>query len=366
MVSGTQWPGGDPFLQRQNEPSMAVSSRNPLHLVAGDNDYRSVDLPFVTGAEETGDAWLGFFTSFDGGQDLEQCVGARLSAGHFSARQSLGYGLNAGADPVVRAGTNGMFYYSGLAFDRNDQSSSVFVARYIDDNNIEGGNSIRYISTSVGATGNTNNFLDKREGVAVDIPRAGAKTCVYSGPWKHEQTRIISRRSHLRCIYPVQWPGSEERQDANIMFSESSDCGVTWSTPIKMSGTARTNQGAAIAIDPNTGIVYIVWRVFASSNAVDSIQGVALLGGLGSLDLFTPVINVTPITPFDQGTTDVSFRTNAYPAITVDDHSNVYLAWSQRTSATSATGGDARITLMAAGPTYKGSFPIPTGVKVTG
>jgi hypothetical protein len=24
MVSGTTWPGGDPFLQRQNEPSMAV------------------------------------------------------------------------------------------------------------------------------------------------------------------------------------------------------------------------------------------------------------------------------------------------------------------------------------------------------
>ena len=26
MVSGTSFPGGDPFLQRQNEPSLAVSS----------------------------------------------------------------------------------------------------------------------------------------------------------------------------------------------------------------------------------------------------------------------------------------------------------------------------------------------------
>src|SRR5580698_8392426 len=69
MVSGTQWPGGDPFLQRQNEPSMAVSSRNPLHMLAGANDYRTVDLPSVSGeVEPTGDAWLGFFTSFDGGQ----------------------------------------------------------------------------------------------------------------------------------------------------------------------------------------------------------------------------------------------------------------------------------------------------------
>ena len=51
MVSGTQWPGGDPFLQRQNEPSMAASSRNPAHLLAGANDYRTVDLPGIPGAE---------------------------------------------------------------------------------------------------------------------------------------------------------------------------------------------------------------------------------------------------------------------------------------------------------------------------
>ena len=51
MVSGTQLPGGDPFLQRQNEPSMAVSSRNALHLMGGANDYRTVDLPGLPGGE---------------------------------------------------------------------------------------------------------------------------------------------------------------------------------------------------------------------------------------------------------------------------------------------------------------------------
>ena len=33
MVSGTEWPGGDPYLQRQNEPTIAVSTRNELHLM---------------------------------------------------------------------------------------------------------------------------------------------------------------------------------------------------------------------------------------------------------------------------------------------------------------------------------------------
>src|SRR3954466_9300057 len=87
MVSGTKWPDGDPFLQRQNEPSLAVSSRNPAHLLAGSNDYRTVDLPGLPD-NETGDAWLGIFKSYDGGltwrstvhpgcpQKIDACDGA--------------------------------------------------------------------------------------------------------------------------------------------------------------------------------------------------------------------------------------------------------------------------------------------------
>ncbi len=70
MVSGLVWPLGDPFLQRQNEPSMAASTRNPMHLLAGSNDYRSVDLPIVLSDVdgEVGDAWLGLYKSTDGGE----------------------------------------------------------------------------------------------------------------------------------------------------------------------------------------------------------------------------------------------------------------------------------------------------------
>src|SRR3954462_9880245 len=68
MVSGVGWPDGDPFLQRQNEPSLAVSTRNPLHLLGAANDYRTVDLPGLPGSGNTGDAWLGVFKSRDDGQ----------------------------------------------------------------------------------------------------------------------------------------------------------------------------------------------------------------------------------------------------------------------------------------------------------
>ena len=65
MVSGLEWPTGDPFMQRQNEPSIAASTRNPMHLLAGANDYRSVDLPIVLSEVdgEVGDAWVKYLAT---------------------------------------------------------------------------------------------------------------------------------------------------------------------------------------------------------------------------------------------------------------------------------------------------------------
>jgi hypothetical protein len=159
MVSGTTWPTGDPFLQRQNEPSMAVSTRNPMHILAGANDYRTVDLELVlSGGAETGDSWLGLFKSFDGGLTwqstlLPGCV--QQSIPQCKDNGALGGIYQAASDPVVRAGTNGMFYYAGLAFDRATSPttassvSSIFVARYNDLNNNENLDPITYIDTHI-------------------------------------------------------------------------------------------------------------------------------------------------------------------------------------------------------------------------
>src|SRR6266487_6935074 len=119
MVSGTGWPGGDPFLQRQNEPSIAVSSRNPLHLLAGANDYRTVDLPGLPDGQETGDAWLGVFKSNNGGLTWTSTLIPGYPQDQSAQGQSSPiHGFQAAADPTVRAGTNGLFYYSGIAFNR--------------------------------------------------------------------------------------------------------------------------------------------------------------------------------------------------------------------------------------------------------
>ena len=120
MVSGTNWTNGDPFLQRQNEPSIAVSSRNSSHLLAGANDYRTVDLPGLPGIDERGDAWLGLFKSFDGGRTWQSTLlpGFPLD-GSPQGQASPIHGFQAASDPTVRAGTNGLFYYTGLVFNRD-------------------------------------------------------------------------------------------------------------------------------------------------------------------------------------------------------------------------------------------------------
>src|ERR1700750_1996214 len=66
MVSGTRWPEGDPFLTKQNEPSIAVSSRNPRHMFGACNDYRLVPVETAEKLDEP-EAWLQIYKSVDGG-----------------------------------------------------------------------------------------------------------------------------------------------------------------------------------------------------------------------------------------------------------------------------------------------------------
>ena len=125
----------------------------PLHLLAGANDYRTVDLPGtldpLKGFEANADAWLGLFKSFDGGQTWR----STLVPGFPQDTSAIGKaspikGRQAATDPVVRAGTNGLFYYAGVAFDRGEHKpSAIFVARFIDLNNRENGDPIAYLGT---------------------------------------------------------------------------------------------------------------------------------------------------------------------------------------------------------------------------
>ena len=123
----------------------------------------------------------------------------------------------------------------------------------------------------------------------------------------------------------------------HLMFTRSTDCGVTWSTPVQINTGTTTSQGSTIAVNPVTGAVYVAWRQFASPGVSDAIM-IAQSTNAGKS--FSTPVQISKFTPFDQGTSGTTFRTNAYPALTSDMFGFVYVAFSARGVSAS---GDARI-----------------------
>jgi uncharacterized protein YjbI with pentapeptide repeats len=393
MVSGTVWPFGDPFLERQNEPSLAVSTRNPLHLLAGANDYRTVDLNLLesepgeanacpaTPCPQLAEPWVGQYVSIDGGARWQ----STLLPGYPQDKSTVGmsspaHGFTTAADPVLAAGTNGMFYYGGIAFNRGTSMGLVFVSRYMDLNNKENGDisedsfPVRYIDTHAVAYGTTmpSQFLDK-PAIAVDIPRTldelvdlptvgDTATCTLNvpQPTPTNPNATVQQTIPAGNVYvayaDVATSSNGSMTTSTIYFSRSTNCGASWSTPIPISRGYILSQGATIQIDPETGVVYVAWRVL-NRPPQEPNDGIAIAASFDGGRRFTPGITLVSMRPypampsfFDQETSFTSIRTTAYPALAVADSGldsipgPLYLAWSQRGV---GPNGEARIMMLA-------------------
>jgi hypothetical protein len=121
------------------------------------------------------------------------------------------------------------------------------------------------------------------------------------------------------------------------MFTRSTDCGLTWSTPIQLNTGTTTSQGSAIAVNPVNGNVFVTWRQFKSTGVPDAIM---IAESTNAGKTFKAPVRISTFTPFDQGTSETSFRTNAYPSIAVDGFGIAYVAFSARGV---GPGGDARV-----------------------
>ena len=351
MVSGTTWPAGDPYLQRQNEPSMAVSSRNPEHLMGGANDYRTVDIANPLAPNILGDAWLGVYTSLDGGETWK----STLLPGYPQDTSTVGtssplHSFTVATDPTVRTGTNGMFYYSGLVFDRGSgMPSGVFVATFQDQDNkgngdapilmknangVTHGNPFAYIGANLVDSGTSGQFLDK-PWLVVDVPRPGrTATCKANG--------VTFSSGYVYLVY-TQFNGSQNNPASKIKEVTSTNCGATWSQPQILSQSQKLAQGTVAAIDPNNGNVYVAWRQIAvagNQNQPDAMQWAVSTNG-GYSFTYEPAAYTfaaptktnlyPPGSVFDQPQANsTTFRSLDVPALAVDGKSRVWMAFSQR------------------------------------
>ena len=198
MVTGTTWPAGDSFLTKQNEPSLAVSSRNPMHLLGGANDYRltNVDVVPIPGEEAGADAWVTVFKSTDGGstwraslikgcpQPIPECG----SASGQNADPIKASNAEYAADPTIRPGPYGTFFYSFIAGRRDSPAGGVTaIQRFVDLNNDVKLGDDPFVADppkpSIIDTGTQGQFLDKSWNIA-DVPLRpwnGSTKCTIPG-----------------------------------------------------------------------------------------------------------------------------------------------------------------------------------------
>jgi hypothetical protein len=368
---------GDPYLQRQNEPSMACSVRNPLNCLLGANDYRTVDYPNPAGGKVTGDAWLGAFWTRDGGQSWR----SNLIPGFPQDVSSTGAnvpmkGFEAAADPTVRPGSNGLLYYSGVAFNRSAISGNtsgaegkegvLFLATFIDDNNTQQIDTpFRMVRVTPVAFSTPEKFTDK-PWLAVDIPRGGSSMCtIPAGNGVPAQTFPAG---NVYMAYTV-FQGDGAALKSRLMFARSTDCGQTFEHAMKLSESFKINQSATIAIHPTTGQVVVAWREFATKNN-KNIDGIVVARSDDFGKSFAKGVRVGELTHADGTSLSLDqpslptteepnfrmFRTNTYPSMCVASNGTVYLAWAQRRVHTS---GDARILYSTSANGNTWSVPAP-------
>jgi hypothetical protein len=318
MVSGTTFPGGDPYLQKQNEGVLAVSTENACHLVGGSNDYRAVNLPGLPADHEIGDAWVGLYKSTNCGQTWwSTLIPGYLQDNSPEGNASPAKGFTTGADPNLRAGLAGFFGYSFIAYNRATGAGKLLLARLLDNNNKEAGDPIKYIDTTVWDSGSNGQFLDK-PALAIS---AGKGTCTING------RTIPSSVVHMAWTVFV---GNDQVIRTKVYYNKSSNCGGTTDGPAtKLSESFPINQGTAIAVNPIDGSVWVVWRQFASDKTPSAILFVKSTDG-GATFTKAATVPLGSFQPFDQSTTNVSFRTNAYATVTFDHFGRLYLAVASR------------------------------------
>lgn len=252
--------------RQQNEPSVAMDARNPAVLVAGSNDYCTV--------EKAGGTWTGYYRSVDSGRSWTDSLlpgypGDASPEGKASPLQQAGI-TNAG-DPVQAWDNGGNVFYMGNAFNRvAPQTASVWVATYSAD----GSRYERTVLVAKGTPAVKGKFNDK---TSIEVDRGTA-------------SRFAGH------VY-VAWSVFQGNGNNAIYFARSTDHGATFSQPSKLSETVKDNQFADIAVNAD-GTVSVAWRETASKRGQqpDAVVWVRSTDGGAS---FTKPSVITTINAYD-------------------------------------------------------------------
>jgi hypothetical protein len=253
--------------RQQNEPSAAVDARNPSIVVAGSNDYCTVQL--------AGGTWAGFYRSTDSGSTWVDSV----LPGYPTDNSPEGLasplhqkGITNAGDPVQAWDLQGRVFYMGNAFNRAaPQNGSIWVATYDQD-------AARYVRTvMVGTAGPALNgrFNDK---TSIEVDRG------VNSPY---QGTVYAAWSLFQGLHG----------NNSILVTRSTDHGATFSKWAKISVGSKDVQFADIAVTSN-GTVYLAYRQFDSSRGHQESAIMYVVSHDGG-QTFGPPARATTFEPYD-------------------------------------------------------------------
>ncbi|MEO0998365.1 MAG: hypothetical protein AAFX58_12690, partial [Pseudomonadota bacterium] len=346
---GANPPGGgvpDTGLKQQNEPWCVKKPANPLQAACFFNDYRGVDDPMI------GDTWQGWSWTINGGETWF----SDLLPGHPGDTPNLGLGFT--ADPAATAAP-GLAMVSYLASNRGEgQPSGIYLHRLFEVNREAGAPWVPEMLPILAIEGGPRRFTDKPVQLLHPAP-PGSGTVTVSSTLKDGVA--VSREvpaGRLFLGYTVF-----RRNQSNLMVAYSDDYGESWRTR-RLSQRGTTNQSASLAAHGNS--VCAVWRRFerqdpssydqqqaddydrrgkdsdddsdsdgkdwATAQLQNQTDAIMLSCSRNRGRRWSPaqVLAEAPdFFPFDQGTTETTFRTNSYPYI-VSDGLTYYAVWASR------------------------------------
>ena len=297
----------------QNETSIAVNPTNPNNLIAGSNDYR-VCCDFDGLNDGTGWAYY----SFNGGQtwtnvQLPALTAVTGGSGTFRKLDSAG-------DPAITFSPDGVAYYANIVFSRDTAASGIVVSVSVD-----GGRT--WSPPNMVSFNDAGNFFNDKEWIAAgsDGTVVVTWTRFNSGPQGagYLASPIVGAISkdygHTwnRQTFPVSDAAHPFNQGSQPVFGSDGTLYVVY-------------EGAT----PSTGYSTDVMVLARSQDNGRSFQTIELPRVYDDLDCY-------PIFAGRQTLTDMHFRLNSYPSMSIDPTTNqIAVVWTDNQGSGNCGNGD--------------------------
>jgi hypothetical protein len=269
---------------RQNEPAVVVDPRDTHVLLGSSNDYCGVYNRGVA-AGAVGPIWLGYYRSQDSGGSWQSSLvpGYPDDTSPYAALAQIRTATS--GDPVITWDNHGRAFFGAEASGDPAGSAKTlgdeWVARFRNPDGVNGPTSkdgLEYYGTTTVAKGTSApNLLGKF----------------------NDKTSIEADRTGGACdgnVYFAWSRFSGNAGDVAIDFVRSTDHGVTFSSPMKISASIREVQNPDIAVT-NNGHVYVAFREFATNSGEP--DGIVIAKSTDCGQTFSPPQLVTMFIPND-------------------------------------------------------------------